>query len=235
MRYILALLLTFTSIASADTGTENLFGAWGTAVFQGKLSDTNFLWYLEGSARATDNVRTKTSHSGNGFDLHVLMGRAAFGYQLNDTNKVYLGYAYQESDAPYSKVALSEHRVYQQYDHKHVFDNKDSLTFRTRLEERNVDVSSETSVRFREQLKYTHPLMPKLSLVASEEIFVNTNSVNWGPQSGFDQNRGFVGIGYKFNDKFRTEVGYMNQYMNRVNNYDRMAHLFNVTLYGDFI
>lgn len=219
----------------AEANKEELFGAWGTAVLSGKISDSNYLWYLEGSARSTENVRTKTSHTGDDYDLHVLMGRGALGYKLSDSSKVYLGYAYQESDPPYSKVALYEHRIYQQFDYKYILPNKDTLSSRTRLEERNVDVSSDTSIRFREQLKYNHPLSSKLSLIVSDELFVNTNTVNWGPYSGIDQNRAFIGLGYKFNDTFRTEFGYMNQFMNRFNNYDRMAHLVNITFYGDFL
>lgn len=227
--FVVMLLISFVSVA--DTGTENLLGAWGTVILQGKFSDSNALWYAEGASRATDSVRGKD----NDFALRGLIGRAALGYQLSPNDKVYLGYAYQWGEPPYGKFSLDEHRIYQQYDHKETI-GKDSLSFRTRLEERNIEQSEDTAVRFRQQIKYSHPINKQFSFVASDEAFVNVNTVNWGPYSGFDQNRGFVGVGYKFNDNFRTEIGYMNQFMNRPYNHnDRMAHILNITLYGDFI
>ena len=242
MKKLLAILLLLPTLAFAKGApvakggpTEDLFGAWGTATFTGRVAGSNFLWYGEGSARATDSVKTSRAQTGDSFDIHAMVGRAAVGYELTPRQKVLVGYAYQETESPYSKVALSEHRAWEQHEFKHTFDNKDSLSFRTRLEERTTDVSSDTAVRFREQVKYAHALTNKLSLVASEEIFANVNKTNWGPVSGFDQNRGFVGVGYKLNDHYKTEIGYMNQYLNRENNYDRMVHMFNISLVGDYI
>lgn len=234
-KLLLILMLTFSSIVSAETGTEELFGTWGTVVLTGKFGDSHVLWSAEGSARATDSVRSSHAHSGDNFDIRGLLGRAGIGYQLTPNDKIFAGYAYQYGEPPYARFQIDEQRGWQQYEHKHVFDNKDSLSFRSRLEERSIEQSSDIAIRFRQQAKYSHPLNDKYSLIASEEFFVNTNTVNWGPVSGFDQNRGFVGVGYKINDKFKTEVGYLNQYMNRSSNYDRMAHILSVTLYGEFI
>lgn len=236
MKKLLTILLLLPTLVFAKGGpTEDLFGAWGTAIFTGRVAGSNFLWYGEGSARATDSVKTAHTQTGENFDIHGLVGRVGLGYQLTPKQKVLVGYLYQESEAPYSRVALSEQRAWEQHEFKHTFANKDTLNFRTRLEERTVDVSSDTAVRFREQVKYNHVLTDKLSLVASEEIFANVNKANWGPVSGFDQNRGFVGVGYKLNDHYKTEIGYMNQYLNRENNYDRMVHIFNISLIGDYI
>lgn len=236
MKKLLAILLLLPALVFAKGGpTEDLFGAWGTAIFTGRVADSNFLWYGEGSARATDSVKTAKSPTGQEFDVHALVGRVGLGYKLSDSQKAFVGYAYQETEAPYSKVELTEQRAWEQHEFKHTFANKDSLNFRSRLEQRTVDVSDDTAVRFREQVKYNHVLTDRLSLVASEEIFANVNKANWGPVSGFDQNRGFVGVGYKLSDHYKTEIGYMNQYLNRENNYDRMVHIFNISLIGDYI
>lgn len=228
MRKLLLLLLLLPIAATANT--EDLFGTWGTVVLSGNIQNTKALYYLEGSARATDNP--KSIHD-SGFDVHGLVGRAGLGYQLTDNNKIIVGYAYQYGEPPYAGKPMNEHRAWQQHEYKFNFANLDSLTFRSRLEERTVDISNDTGVRFREQAKYNHKLNDTWSLIGSEEFFTNVNSTNWGPKSGFDQNRGFVGVGYKFNDNYRAEVGYMNQYLNRVNNYDRMVHILNISLYGD--
>lgn len=222
----LLLLLPITATAS----TEDLFGAWGTIVFSGNIGETRATYYAEGSARATDNP--KSIHD-PGFDVHGLVGRVGLGYQLTDNNKVIVGYARQYGDAPYARTPLNENRAWQQHEYTIHVSDVDTLTLRSRLEERTVDISDDTGVRFREQAKFNHKLNSKWSLVASEEFFANVNKTNWGPTSGFDQNRGFVGVGYKFNDNYRTEIGYLNQYMNRENNYDRMSHVLSVSVYGD--
>jgi hypothetical protein len=226
----LLLLLTLLLPVVATASTEELFGTWGTVVLSGNIANSKALYYAEGSARATDNP--KSIHD-PGFDIHGLVGRVGLGYQLTDNNKVIFGYAYQYGEPPYGKTQLNEQRAWQQHEYKLNLAESDTLTFRSRLEERTVDISDDTSVRFREQAKLTHNLNKKWSLIASEEFFTNVNKTNWGPVSGFDQNRGFVGVGYKFNDNYRTEIGYLNQYMNRENNYDRMAHILSVSLYGD--
>ena len=105
---------------------------------------------------------------------------------------------------------------------------------RTRLEERN-NISQANangpSVRFRQRLKYEYPFTKEWSGIASEEIFFNLNSVNWGPTQGFDQNRVFVGAGYKFNDIVKTEFGYMNQYVNRNLKSDFIDHQLSLNLF----
>jgi Protein of unknown function (DUF2490) len=47
-------------------------------------------------------------------------------------------------------------------------------------------------------------------------VFVNLYDSDWWPRLqshlGFDQNRAFVGLGYRFSPEIKTEVGYMNQH-----------------------
>ena len=88
----LLLLLTLLLPITASASTEELFGSWGTVVLSGNIQNTKALYYLEGSARATDNPK---STNNPGFDVHGLLGRAGLGYQLTDNNKVFVGYAYQ--------------------------------------------------------------------------------------------------------------------------------------------
>jgi hypothetical protein len=82
-------------------------------------------------------------------------------------------------------------------------------------------------------VRFSHPLNKEWSLVGSNELFINANTVDWGPVAGFDQNRVFVGVGYKIDSSLRAEVGYMNQYINRDLNYDRDFHLLSLNLYVD--
>ena len=48
--------------------------------------------------------------------------------------------------------------------------------------------------------------------------------------SGLDQNRVFAGVGYNFNQNIKTELGYMNQYIRKVNQSDRISHALSISL-----
>ena len=66
-----------------------------------------------------------------------------------------------------------------------------------------------------------------------DEVFVNLKSTDWGTVQGFDQNRGFVGIGYRFNPNILTEIAYMNQFIQTAKD-DRMNHILSLTVFLDF-
>jgi hypothetical protein len=57
------------------------------------------------------------------------------------------------------------------------------------------------------------------------------NTVSWGPAAGFDQNRVFVGAGYKFTSTYRAEFGYMKQYVNKGLVHDLIDHQLSLNLY----
>lgn len=62
---------------------------------------------------------------------------------------------------------------------------------------------------------YPLPMAPEWALVASDEVFVNINTVAMrGPAAGFDQNRVFVGINRTFSQYVNVDVGYQNQLVN---------------------
>jgi hypothetical protein len=96
-----------------------------------------------------------------------------------------------------------------------------------------VNIGPGASVRLRELIGLNHPLDKSWSLVASNEAFFNLNTVDWGPVAGFDQNRLFLGVSYQLNTTFHTEVGYMNQYIDRDLSYDRVFHLVQVNFVVD--
>lgn len=52
---------------------------------------------------------------------------------------------------------------------------------RPRLEQRTVNISGGTAVRFRQLVRLANPLDAAWSLVGANELFINLNSVDWGP------------------------------------------------------
>ena len=147
-------------------------------------------------------------------DLEQLLLRTGVGYNLTENNNnLLLGYGYILSENYIGdtddKVSVNEHRIFQQFTTKQKA-GKVGLSHRYRFEQRFVE--DDFKMRFRYFLGINVPLQYKeegnnpLYLSLYNEIFLNTES------SVFDRNRVFGGLGYKFSDNLRMELGYMNQF-----------------------
>jgi hypothetical protein len=228
------LLICQQSPASDDgiEGTEQLFGTWANVMVSGRFGEKSpWIYYGDVSLRTTEQARPFPPE-GQGYQVSSVVTHDAVGYQFNANHSVHVGYAFAYAIPPLAKEPTNENRAWEQYTFALPTTTGD-LQLRSRLEQRTVNIGSGTAVRFRQMLKFVHPLNKEWSLVGSDELFINANTVDWGPVSGFDQNRVFVGIGYKFAPALRAEVGYMNQYISRDLNYDRDFHLLSLNLYVD--
>lgn len=161
--------------------------------------------------------------------------RPGIGYRIAENTIVWLGYAWVH-DRPQGRSATDENRIWQQLSWKKPFSWGNVFT-RTRTEQRFLSSGVDVGWRFRQFVKYTHPLgFDPLYLSVWDEVFVNINSTDWGARSGFDQNRGFMGIGVFVDPEkhFRIELGYLNQLINRRSGNDRMNHILSSNLFIRF-
>jgi len=147
-------------------------------------------------------------------DLEQLLLRTGVGYNLTENNNnILLGYGYILSENYIGdsddKISVNEHRIFQQFTTKQAL-WKVKLSHRYRFEQRFVE--NDFRMRFRYFLGINIPLQYKedgknpLYVSAYNEIFLNTKS------SIFDRNRVYGGLGYKFSDQLKFELGYMNQF-----------------------
>lgn len=221
----IVLLLCIPLVAVAGNGSRQLFGEWNTLVINGRFDkDSNWIYYSEWADRNSQG------EGGKGFGLAQWSTYDGIGYRFNENHSVLIGGNYQYTQPPYSGKIVNEAMAWEQYNY---IQNTEYGIFslRTRLEERNNLDAPGASVRFRQLIKFVYPLILDWSLVGSEEIMFNLNSVKWGPTTGFDQNRVFVGAGYNFDTVFRTEFGYMNQYVNNNLNSDFIDHQLSLNLF----
>lgn len=141
-------------------------------------------------------------------DLEQLLLRAGMGYNLSENNNnILVGYGYILSENYINdsedKVAVNEHRIYQQFITKQQFKGV-ALQHRYRFEQRFVE--SVFKMRFRYFLGINVPVYKKAYLSIYNEIFLNTK------KDVFDRNRLYGGVGYRLNKTVRFELGYMNQF-----------------------
>lgn len=146
-------------------------------------------------------------------DLEQLLLRTGLGYNITKNSNLLLGYGYILSEnyigETNDKVSVNEHRIFQQLITKQKI-GKVGLSHRYRFEQRFVENDFKMRLRYflgiKIPLQYKEDGKNPLYLSMYNEIFLNTES------SVFDRNRVYGGLGYKFSDNLRLELGYMNQY-----------------------
>jgi len=225
---ILGLMTTASTAAIADDVFEDA-GSWLQVVGEGSLKAVDprlkkaRIW-LEGQSRFDDNW----NHWYQG------MVRTAIGYSLSDRATIWAGYTWLPTQN-LGKSYVAQQDVWPAF--RYVMPTSlGTLTFRTMFES-NFLQGDDVRYRPRQMIRFMHPLEfePRLSLIGWDEFFIRMNSTRSGGQSGFDQNRAFAGLGWTFNKNVRTEVGYMNNYLDdatHINN--KMHHLIMGSVFINF-
>jgi Protein of unknown function (DUF2490) len=216
------------ALPTASAEVQEDFRLWGNVTARGNFGFIEpdlkrWRWWME--------VQPRSRESGK--EMDQLLIRPGIGYALTDRSTVWIGYAHVTS---YQVVGddIEENRIWQQY----TWSGPTVLgafTSRTRFEQRWIETRDDTGGRFRQMFKFAWPFSfhPAANFVAWDEMFVHLNTTDWGARQGFDQNRGFAGIGYRWTPQILTEIGYLNQYINTANT-DRMNHILSVNLFLDF-
>lgn len=221
----LLLVISPWSIVAADV--EEDFSAWGAIQGQGSFDTSdpavkNWLWWMEGQGRFFNDVGR----------LGQSIVRPGLGYKISNNISVWLGYGWITTHT-LGQSDTDEHRIWQQLSWNKEYE-LGKLASRTRLEQRFLSNGNDTGWRFREFIKYTHPVFTNRFYASMwDEVFVNINSTNFGADSGFGQNRLFVGLGvFVDSDRhFRFELGYLNQLINAPNSPDQMNHIISSNLF----
>jgi hypothetical protein len=162
--------------------------------------------------------------------LGQVLLRPAVGYRITPSDTLFLGYAYVRTE-PLNGTPTDEHRMFQQALVRVVGGpGKTTVTFRTRLEQRWLEGRSGMGWRLRQQVRLETPVAKGLNAIVWAEPFVNFDTTSWGQRAGFDQLRGFAGVGVPIARGIAIEAGYSGQYVNRFNAPDRMNHIGSLSL-----
>lgn len=162
--------------------------------------------------------------------LGQVLLRPAVGYRITPSDTLFLGYAYVRTE-PLNGTPTDEHRMFQQALVRVVGGpGKTTVTSRTRVEQRWLEGRSDMGWRLRQQVRLETPVAKGLNAIVWAEPFVNFNTTSWGQRAGFDQLRGFAGVGVPIAKGIAIEAGYSGQYVNRFNVPDRMNHIGSLSL-----
>jgi hypothetical protein len=222
--FALALATTIVLVCPARAGAQTTLTddrVWFTFILQGPIGPDSSPWRLslESFFRSRNGVD----------DLDSAAVRPVLIYNLDKHSSVGGGYAFAPM-FPVTGGTTVEHRWFEQYGWTMgAFGG--TLSARTRLEQRFIEHNSGVDHRFRELVRYTHPVKhgSKFYLAGYDELFVHLNDTTRSKQ-GVDQNRAFAGAGETLNKRVRFEVGYLNQFIPGHLLPDRMNHVLSGTL-----
>lgn len=221
--YVIVLIsLIFSSFARAEVEEDGRY--WLNIYAQGKLPVENLYWSMDTHPRWRDE--------GKHFDTLIL--RPSIFYKLTPKASVWLGYD-TIINHPAGASAYQENRLWQQFSYQFDPIGGVSLSSRSRLENREREDFSQHAYRWRQMVRASLPssLNPQLSWVVYDELFINFNDTHWGPRKGFDQNRLFLGVNWKFSDFSNADIGYLNQFIN-TKTVDRENHVLMTAIRFNF-
>lgn len=159
--------------------------------------------------------------------------RPALGWGIFGRGAVWAGYTYLRTQ-PFSGSPTTEHQAWQQFSWSEPSGAFTRL-WRTRLEQRFLTDSDEVGVRLRQLFRTTLPIRQgsPLSVAVWDEVFFHLRDTDWGQQTGFDENRFFIGLDWKYAPKVGAivEIGYMNRYIERPGAPNRLEHIVSATFF----
>ncbi|TAL59808.1 MAG: DUF2490 domain-containing protein [Legionella sp.] len=217
------ILCSFKTTSATQHDVQSWFNVTAIGNFNQKdNTDSKIKFWLEGQERVGDEVSRFTQ----------TLLRPGIGYSFNTNLSLWVGYAWTYTGLPLTSTPFAENRIWEQLLWVKSYDSV-TLTSRTRIEQRFLQNNPKTAYRARQLFKVGIPLnhSPKWSLVSSEEVFIHKNNFNGPNSKGFDQNRFFIGIGYEFTPNLITEIGYMNQYIQRVGIPNFLANIASFNLF----
>ncbi|MGZ8249498.1 DUF2490 domain-containing protein [Methylomagnum sp.] len=199
------------------------FSMWLSTTFQTDFGGSNYLAFLELAPRSKND----------GAEFSQLIVRPLLGYKLTKELQVWLGYTWQGEYSSARSIGFDNatHDLMQQLQWVHNFNPDLNFQYRLRIEQRffaDADVGHRTRHRFR--LQYTIP-ETSVYLIAIDELFIYFNALNSSPrehsvQPGVNQNRSYIGIGYKLTPELNVDTGYQLQYVNNFGAPDLYNHIW---------
>lgn len=215
------LCISVVLIFATASHAKNSSGIWVSNTYQTDFGGSRYLAFLE--------LQPRSKNDNNEFAQLIV--RPFIGYKVTQNFQLWLGFAWQGEYDASNDFDLATKDLVQQAQWTHNFNPQVNFQYRFRQEQRffeDADLSHRMRHRFR--LQYNFP-DSKAFLVAFDELFIYFNSLNnsrleHSVQAGVNQNRSYVGIGYKLTPYLNLDTGYQLQYVNNFGSADLFNHVW---------
>ncbi|POY37114.1 DUF2490 domain-containing protein [Solitalea longa] len=228
---LFAFIVMLFSIPTASGQSQS--SGWAAYIGSFQFKQSKFGLMFDAQVRSSDEY----------VHLQQYLFRTALTYKFNKHYTASAGYAYVSSYAVINGVSdrVPEHRAFEQFFINHKLGSI-SLIHRFRNEHRWIATAADPNdfnaqQRFRYFLRGVIPFQRDsvfskgVFFSFQEEIMFNYINKEVTNNSFFDQNRAFVGGGYRFNSKIDLEVGYMNQLVKQRSGNTLTNNIFQLAIY----
>ena len=202
----------------------NDIGQWNAVFMQDKIAaDSKVRWWFDGHYRLFED--------NDGFGQSIV--RPGLGLDISKNSALWAGYGWIRT-SPIQGNDTDEHRIWQQWTWSETA-KPFKFALRTRFEQRQLESSDDTGLRLRQFVRCQKTLdrCATRTFVVWDEMFIALNDTDFGQRDGFDQNRLFVGFGFKRfrNSTWRAEIGYMLQSINQQGPSNRHNHILALNIF----
>jgi Protein of unknown function (DUF2490) len=219
------LVLTISPAIIADDDTS----LWVSNTFQTDFGGSHYVGFLELQPRFNNDIGK----------FNQLIIRPFFGYKLTKEWVGSIGFAWQGEYNSKDKFDMATKDIIEQLQYGNNLTPELNFQYRFRLEQRffeDADLSHRMRHRFRFQYSFPES---RFFMVAFDELFVYFNSVNSGRlassvQAGINQNRSYLGVGFKVTPHVNIDTGYQLQYVNNYGKDDLNNHVWLTNLNVNF-
>ncbi|QPK62601.1 DUF2490 domain-containing protein [Methylomonas sp. LL1] len=213
--------LTLAVMPALAAPANDDFGIWLSNTYQTDFGGSPYLAFLE--------LAPRTKNDNN--DFAQIIVRPLLGYKLSQHLQLWAGYTWQGEYNEQTDFELATNDIIEQVQWIDNWTPQLNFQYRFRLEQRLFE-GEDTGHRMRHRLRFVYTIPDsKAYLIAVDELFVYFNSIDQGRlahsvQTGINQNRSYVGIGYKLTPQLNLDTGYQLQYVHNYGTPDLTNHVW---------
>lgn len=221
-RVSLALASFCLATSGAVAEPEDDWSVWLNSTLQTDFGGSPYLAYLELAPRTKND---------NG-EFAQMIVRPLLGYKITPKLQVWAGYTWQGEYSKDNDFDMATHDAVQQLQWIDNWTPQLNFQYRFRVEQRFFADEADAGHRMRHRLRWLYSLpASQVYLIALDELFVYFNSIDEGPrahsvQTGVNQNRSYVGVGYKLTPKINVDTGYQLHYVHNYGTPDLLNHVW---------
>lgn len=217
------------SISHAGPARDD-FSIWLSNTYQTDFGGSSWLAFLE--------LAPRTKNDNNAFAQMIV--RPLIGYKLSKQLQLWAGYTWQGEYNNQTDFDLATNDIMEQVQWIDNWTPNLNFQYRFRLEQRFFAHEGDSAHRMRHRVRFLYSIPDsKAYLIASDELFVYFNSLDSGRmehsvQTGVNQNRSYIGVGYKLTPQLNVDTGYQLQYLHNYGTADLLNHVWMTNINVNF-
>lgn len=228
---VVAIVCGCCCVATAHATSRDDFSVWISNTYQTDFGGSPFIAFLE--------LAPRTRNDNNEFAQMIV--RPLLGYKLTPKLSVAASYTWQGEYNNQTEFDLATNDIMQQVQWVDNWTPQINFQYRFRLEQRFFADEGDVGHRMRHRVRWTYSFPEsKLYLIALDELFVYFNSIDdagrfsRSVQTGVNQNRSYVGVGYKLTSHLNMDTGYQLQYVHNYGAADLVNHVWMTNINVNF-